>query len=61
MRNPKKGVFEDMVRQIFNCRLNSFEGVNSLKAATKFFGDSRNKFLDHLEKKINEFNVQRVR
>ena len=61
VQNPKKGVFEDMVRQIFNCRLNSFEGVSSLKVATKFFGDSQNKFLDNLEKKINEFNVQRVR
>ena len=47
-----------MVQQIFNCRLNSFEGVNSLKAATKFFGDSLNKFLDSLEKKVNEFNEQ---
>ena len=61
MRNSNKGVIEEIVRQNFNTRLNSFEGVNSLKTATKFFGDSQNKFLDSLEKKINEFNEQRAK
>ncbi|GES87630.1 hypothetical protein GLOIN_2v1775382 [Rhizophagus clarus] len=30
VRNPKKNIFEDLVHQIFNCNLNSMEGIELL-------------------------------
>ena len=61
VRSPKKSVFEDLVRQVFNCDLNSVEGVDWLHAANRNFGDSRNKFLGNVEEVINAFKEKRVR
>ena len=60
VRNPKKSTFEDLVRQIFNCDLNSAEGIDLLRIANRQFGDFRNKFLDSIEDLINEFKAKRV-
>ena len=59
VRNPKNGVFEALVRKIFNCDLNSTEGTNWLQAAKKNFNDSRNKFLSAVEQKIDNFKEKR--
>ncbi|GES80885.1 hypothetical protein GLOIN_2v1840951 [Rhizophagus clarus] len=61
VRNPEKNVFEDLVRQIFNCNLNSTEGIELLRAANRNFSDFRNKFLDHIEETVNEFKKKRSR
>jgi hypothetical protein len=59
VRNPKRSVFEDLVRIIFNCRLNSTEGTNWLTAAKNSFTDSRNKFLNAVEQEIDNFKAKR--
>ncbi|PKY41974.1 hypothetical protein RhiirA4_455686, partial [Rhizophagus irregularis] len=61
IRNPKKCVYEDLVRQIFNCDLNSTgEGIDWLWTANRQFGDFRNKFLDSIEDLINDFKENRA-
>ena len=55
VQNPKKNAFEDLVRQIFKCDLNSAEGIDWLRAANRNFGDFRNKFLDSVEEIIKIF------
>ena len=59
VRKPKKGVFEDLVRKMFNCDLNSTEGIDWLSAAKKSFNDFRNKFLDAVEEEIDNFKEKR--
>ncbi|CAB4443378.1 unnamed protein product [Rhizophagus irregularis] len=61
VRNPKKSVFEDLVQQIFNCNLNSSEGIDWLRAANRNFSDFRNKFLDSVEEAIEMFKEKRAR
>lgn len=60
VRNPKKSVFEDLVQQIFNCDLNSSEGIDWLRAANRNFSDFRNKFLDSVEEAIEIFKEKRA-
>jgi hypothetical protein len=60
VRNPKKNAFEDLVRQIFNCDLNSADGVDWLRTSNRQFGDFRNKFLDSIEDLINEFKANKI-
>jgi hypothetical protein len=48
------------VRQIFNCEINSNEGINWLKSASKNFNDSRNKFLDNIQEEVEEFKTKRA-
>ncbi|PKC00982.1 hypothetical protein RhiirA5_382069 [Rhizophagus irregularis] len=60
IRIPKKCVYEDLVRQIFNCDLNSTEGIDWLRTANRQFGDFRNKFLDSIEDLINDFKENRA-
>ena len=38
-RDPEKSAFEDLVREIFRCDLNSAEGIDWLRAASRNFGD----------------------
>lgn len=61
VRNPNKCVFEELVRQMFNYNLNSAEGIDSLRTASKNFSDFRNKFLNEVENAIEEFKDKRLR
>jgi hypothetical protein len=61
VRNPNKSVFVDLVWKMFNCDINSAEGTNWLQAANRNFIDSHNKFLDAVEKAIDDFNEERAR
>lgn len=61
VRNPNRIIFEDLVQQIFNCELNSAEGIEWLRTAHKNFNDFRNKFLDNIEELIDRFKEKRVR
>uniref|UniRef100_U9UYC0 Uncharacterized protein n=1 Tax=Rhizophagus irregularis (strain DAOM 181602 / DAOM 197198 / MUCL 43194) TaxID=747089 RepID=U9UYC0_RHIID len=56
-----KSVFKDLVQQIFNCDLNSSEGIDWLRAANRNFSDFRNKFLDSVEEAIEIFKEKRAR
>ena len=38
-RDPEKSAFEDLVQEIFRCDLNSAEGIDWLRAASRNFGD----------------------
>jgi len=55
IRNPSKNSIEELIQQIFDYELNSNEGVDWQRAATKNFNDSQNKFLDNVEELINKF------
>ncbi|PKC56099.1 hypothetical protein RhiirA1_474510 [Rhizophagus irregularis] len=48
-------------RQIFNCDLNSSEGIDWLRVANRNFSDFRNKFLDSVEEAIEIFKEKRAR
>ena len=61
VRDPDKTLFEDLVRQIFNCDLNSAEGINWLRSAHRNFNDFRNKFFDNIDELIDEFKEIRIR
>lgn len=54
-QNPKKSTFEDLVRQIFSCDLNSVKGIDWLRSANRNFSDFCNKFLDSIEETIDIF------
>ena len=49
------------MQQIFNCELNSDEGINWLQIANKKFNDFRNKFLDtNVEDAVEAFKEKRA-
>jgi hypothetical protein len=60
VRNPPKSVFEELIREIFKCELNSTEGIEWLQTAIRDFGDFRNKLLNGVEELVNEFKGQRT-
>ena len=60
-RDPEKSAFEDLVQEIFKCKLNSTEGIDWLRAANRNFGDFRNKFLDSIDEIIDTIKVERAK
>ena len=59
-RDPEKNAFEELVRQIFNCDLNTTKGTDWLRAASRNFRDFCNKFLDSIEEKIDILKEKRA-
>jgi hypothetical protein len=60
-QNPPKHAFEELVRQIMKCELNSAEGLEWLKIGNRHFGDFRNKFLDGIERLVNSIKEHRTK
>lgn len=59
VRNLPKRALEELVRQIIKCNLNLVEGLEWLRIGLRQFGDSRNKFLDGIERLVNSFKEKR--
>ena len=59
-RNPPKCAIEDLVWKIFNCDINSAEGIEWLRIANRNFGDFRNKLIDNIERLIESFKARLV-
>lgn len=55
VRNPPRSAFEELVRKIIKCDLNSAEGIEWLRLAIKHFGDFRNKLIDAIEGLVRLF------
>ncbi|PKC13239.1 hypothetical protein RhiirA5_410833 [Rhizophagus irregularis] len=59
VRNPPKSAFEELIRQVLKCELNSAEGIEWLHTANRHFGDFRNKLVNSVEKLIENFKEKR--
>jgi hypothetical protein len=59
VRNPTNSVFEELIRKIVKCEINSAEGIEWLQTAKTNFGDFRNKFVNGIEAKVKDFKKQR--
>jgi hypothetical protein len=60
-RYPSSSVINDLIRQIFECDLNSALGIECCKIGNKSFGDSRNKLLNAIIDLVQLFKGQRIR
>jgi hypothetical protein len=59
-RNPPKRAFEELIRKIIKCDLNSAEGIEWLQTANRHFGDFRNKFVNSIEDLVKNFKEART-
>ncbi|RGB38595.1 hypothetical protein C1646_755562 [Rhizophagus diaphanus] len=56
IRNPPKSAFEELIRQVLKCELNSAEGIKWLYTANRHFGDFRNKLVNSVENLYTEID-----
>jgi hypothetical protein len=49
VRNPPKRAFEELIRQVLKCELNSAEGIEWLHTTIRHFGDFRHKLVNSIE------------
>ena len=58
--DPPKSAFEELIRDVFRCELNSAEGIGWLHVAIKHFGDFRNKLVNGIEDLVVKFKEKRT-
>ena len=53
-------MFEELIRKVIKCELNSAEDIEWLQTVNRHFGDFRNKFINNVEDLVENFKERRV-